>query len=56
LLPEVLAKLSWIKKNINDFLKGKDKRDVASSILSSKKMHDEVSLYRSIIFGFHFGK
>lgn len=45
-----------LKKNINNFLKGKDKRDVASPILSGKKIYDEVSQYRSIIFGFHFGK
>jgi hypothetical protein len=45
-----------LKNNINDFLKGKDKRDVDSPILSSKEVYDEVSQYMSIILGFHFGK
>jgi hypothetical protein len=37
-------------------LKGKDKKNVASPILSGKEVYDEVSQYKSIIFGFHFGK
>jgi hypothetical protein len=37
-------------------LKGKDKKDIASPIPSGKEVYDEVSQYRSIIFGFYFGK
>jgi len=40
--PEVLAKLSSIQKNINDFLRGKTERDVPLSILSCEKLYDVV--------------
>ena len=40
--PEVLAKLSSIQKNINDFLKGKIERDVPPSVLSCEKLYDVV--------------
>jgi hypothetical protein len=37
-------------------LKGKVKRDVAPSVLSSEKMYDEITQYEGIIFGFHASK
>jgi len=59
LLSKVLAKSSLIqkkKKNRNDFLKGKAKREVASSILSSEEFYDVVSQYEDIVFDFLFCK
>jgi len=44
------------KKNRNDFLKGKVKREVASSILSSEEFYDVVSQYEDIVFDFLFCK
>ena len=44
------------KKNRNDFLKGKVKREVASSILSSEEFYDVVSQYEDIVFDFLFRK
>jgi hypothetical protein len=59
LLSKVLSKSSLIqkqKKNRNDFLKGKAKREVASSILSSEEFYDVVSQYEDIVFDFLFCK
>jgi hypothetical protein len=59
LLSEILVKSSLIqkkKKNRNDFLKGKVKREVASSILLSEEFYDVVSQYEDIVFDFLFRK
>jgi hypothetical protein len=44
------------KKKINELLKGKVKREVASSILLSEEFYDVVSQYEDIVFDFLFRK
>ena len=44
------------KNNINDFLKGKNEKNITPSTLSAEELYDIVSQYKNIIFGFYFGK
>jgi predicted peroxiredoxin len=53
---QVIIDTKTKKKNRNDFLKGKAKREVASSILSSEEFYDVVSQYEDIVFDFLFCK
>jgi len=44
------------KKNKKDFFVGKVEKDVAPPRLSSEELHDVISEYSDILFGFHSGK
>jgi len=44
------------KKNRNDFFVGRVEKDVAPPHLSGEELHDVVSEYNDIVFGFQSGK
>jgi hypothetical protein len=44
------------RKNINDFLLARGKKDVAPPRLSSEELHDVMLEYGDIVFGFQSGK
>jgi hypothetical protein len=44
------------RKNIKDFFVGRVEKDVAPPRLSSEELHDLVSKYGDIVFGFQSGK
>jgi len=44
------------RKNIKDFFVGRVEKDVAPPRLSGKELHDVVSEYGDIVFGFQSGK
>jgi hypothetical protein len=44
------------RKNIKDFFNGKVENDVAPPRLSDEELHDVVSEYGDIVFGFQLGK
>jgi hypothetical protein len=44
------------RKNINDFFIGRIEKDVGPSRFSGEELHDVVSEYGDIVFGFQSGK
>jgi hypothetical protein len=44
------------RKNRNDFFDGRVEKDVAPLRLFGKELHDGVSEYGDIMFGFYYGK